>query len=151
MKKSTILVICILFLASVLVVGFFGMNAESYYSKVYVQSITPASIDCSTDEKLFFGESDEPNRYTIVIHEFVKDMVIRVDFDVYPNDATFFNDIQLEITSQGNYTGSADHTVATLEGKTIKLHQPGFADVTYRAMDGSNVYMTIAIYVLPVN
>ena len=148
MKKSTILIICIVFLASVLVVGFFGMQAESYYSKVYVESIKPAAIYCSTDEQLSFMESDTPNRYPVMITAFKQGMIVRVDCDVSPDDATFFNDIKVEITGQGNYTGSDDNTVATLDGHNIILHQCGFVELTYRVLDGSDSYMTVVLYVV---
>ena len=148
MKKSTILVICIIFLASVLVVGFFGMNAESYYSKVYVDSITPTGyIQCSTGEELKFLDSkNRPDFYPILVNQFVKDMVITIDVDVHPDDATFFNSIKLEITSQGSY-GGEDNDVAEIDGRNIKLKQPGFVEVTYRVMDGNNASMTVGIYV----
>lgn len=148
MKKSTILVICIIFLASVLVVGFFGMQAASYYSKVYVETITPAAIYCTTDEQLSFIASDTPNRYPVIITAFQQGMTVRIDCDVSPDNATFFNDIHVEITSQGNYTGSEDHTVATLDGHNIILHQLGFVEITYRVLDGNNAYMTVVLYVL---
>lgn len=148
MKKSTILVICIVFLASVLVVGFFGMQAASYYSKVYVESITPAAIYCTTGEQLNFMPSDTPHRYPVMITAFQKGMTVRVDCDVTPDNATFFNDIKIEITSQGNYTGSDDNTVATLDGHNIILHQLGFVEITYRILDGSNSYMTVVLYVV---
>lgn len=148
MKKSTILVICIVFVASVLVVGFFGMQVSSYYSKVYIDSITPSAIYCSTDEQLSFLPSDEPNSYPIMITAFEQEMVVRIDYDVSPGDATGRDKIQISITGQGSYTGNNDNPVATLDGQSIILHQLGFVEITYRATDGSNRYMTVVLYVV---
>ena len=137
-----------MFLASVLVVGIFGMQAESYYSKVYIENITPAAIYCTTDEQLSFGTSTQPNRYPVRIRQFQQGMTIRIDCDVSPSDATLFNSIAVEITGQGNYTGNDDNVVATLDGQNIILHQLGFVEVTYRATDGGNARMTVVIYVM---
>ncbi len=44
MKKSTILVLLIVFLGSVLVVGIFGLASVPYEKIVYVKEIRPTSV-----------------------------------------------------------------------------------------------------------
>ena len=50
MKKSTILILLIIFLGSVLIVGIFGMQSVPYEQTVYIEEIVPSGIATSTGE-----------------------------------------------------------------------------------------------------
>ena len=64
MKKSTILIIFIVYLASIVTIGFFGMASKVYDETKYVQAIE-MSVDAE-DEKMFtfeyVGETQDDNK-----------------------------------------------------------------------------------------
>ena len=62
MKKSTVLLLTLVFLASILIVGFFGMKSISYKETIYINSITPTEVTLSTDEQKTINR-DENGKY----------------------------------------------------------------------------------------
>ena len=54
MKKSTFLIILIVFVLSVVIVGLFGMKIRSYDVKVYITNIVPTEITLNDDANTIY-------------------------------------------------------------------------------------------------
>ncbi len=73
MKKSTIIIILIVYLASIVVIGFFGMKVKVYDKVLYVKTI---EIEAQAEREEMFtltpaetnGTSGENNSYTLMIN-----------------------------------------------------------------------------------
>ncbi len=65
MKKSTILIVCAVFILSVLVVGIFGLKASSYTEQIPVEVITILGATCSTDSTPIVLQGDTSSEATL--------------------------------------------------------------------------------------
>ena len=52
MKKSTILILALVFLGSVVVVGIFGMQSVPFNERVYIEKITLSGVTSSTGTQI---------------------------------------------------------------------------------------------------
>lgn len=138
MKKSTILIIVVVFAVSVFVVGIFGMQNVPYNEYVYVNKITPTSVSLSNDTIVSVREN-ELGYYIVVPYE--QDIRILIDYKVEPEDAT---NRHLSVTIDNiNENSNAE----LLENGAIQLHDSGVVKVTYRATDAvTGPSMVIYIY-----
>lgn len=140
MKKSTILIILVVFAASVFVVGFMGIENVPYVQITYVEQITPTHV--------YYGRStDEAEIVTnrlgyAVSFPYEEGMKVKIDYEITPNDATN-RDVSIEIR---NLNANSD---AELDSKgLITLNNSGPVCVTYRATDSASG-PTMTIYLIP--
>lgn len=121
MKKSTVLIVLITFVVSVVIVGVFGMKMMSYDTKIYVEEIRPTKVILSTEEEIGFFNVEEDgkeiaNDYYTPRITFVKDMVIHVDYELKPADATNKN-VSITVLDE------VGEDVIEFDGMNIVVHQ----------------------------
>ena len=140
MKKSTILIILVVFAASVFVVGFLGIENVPYKEIIYVKEITPTHV--------YFGRQAEEaeiktnkNGY-YVNFPYEEGITIVIDYEITPNDATN-RKISIEIK---NLNTDSDATVEN--SGAITLHNSGPVRITYRATDSASG-PTMVFYLFP--
>ena len=140
MKKSTILIILVVFVVSVFVVGFLGIENVPYKEIIYVNKITPTHV--------YFGRSAEEaeiktNSYGYYVNfPYEEEMTVVIDYEVTPNDATN-RKVNIEIQ---NLNTDSD---ATIDGGKITLHNSGPVCITYRATDSASG-PTMTFYLFPI-
>ena len=141
MKKSTILIIVAVFLISVFVVGIFGMQNVPYNEIIYVEKIVPTSVTLSNGAESPQIKTSKDNSYYYIVVPYVQNIVVIINYDVLPNDATN-RKLDVEVTNiNANSKGSV------LENGAILLEDKGVVKVTYRAQDSaSGAYMVFYIY-----
>ena len=93
MKKSTVLILLIIFLGSVLIVGIFGMQSVPYESIVYVESIVPTSVITSDGQQVAIQKNTRGEYYAIIDYKpSYKDGVevfeVSVGYNLEPADCT---------------------------------------------------------------
>lgn len=100
MKKSVIVVIIIVYIASIFFVGFFGIAVQFANETIYVtaiQCINENRYDPLGNLLVEVNASDsETNTINIDIHDFTQiyndeEQSLKIDWRVYPADATFKN------------------------------------------------------------
>lgn len=136
MKKSTVLIVIITFVLSVVIVGIFGMQMMSYDTKIYVQRLTPTQLITSTGEtaeirktKNASGEEIEGDYYARIT--FKEDIVVNIDYELTPADAT---DKNVTVTIIDNVS----EDVVTLNGMNIIVHEYiSSIRLVYRSTDGN--------------
>lgn len=141
MKKSTILIIVAVFLISVFVVGIFGMQNVPYNEIVYVNQIVPTSVTLSNGAESPQIKTSKDNSYYYIVVPYVQNIIVMINYDVLPNDATN-RKLDVEVTNiNANSKGSV------LENGAIMLEDKGVVKATYRAQDSaSGASMVFYIY-----
>ncbi len=143
MKKSTVLIVLITFVLSVVLVGIFGMQMMSYDTKIYIDKIVPREVITSANiPGVRISESKEVAREYSVTLPYLEGLVVRIDFELTPADATQ-RTVELSVTS------SNAENFARIEGMNIAVLREGTIRLRYRATDGSETEITVYLYVIP--
>ena len=141
MKKSTILIILVVFAVSVFIVGFLGIENVPYKEIIYVKEITPTHV--------YFGRQAEeaeikPNKNGYYVNfPYEENITIVIDYEVAPNDAT---NRKIKIDIQ-NLNADSDATIE--DSGAITLHNSGPVCITYRATDSASG-PTMTFYLFPI-
>ncbi len=172
MKKSVILLILIVYVASIMIVGFYGIKIKVYDEKIMVEDIICENleefncVDCETTDKESFKKRFEEKgiNYCAMIDfssEYAeKGYVFVVKFAVLPRTATK-QGIEFIFDSGDQTTSSVENNSSTTQTKpayTIVDNKNGTATITLykkrsftfqvRPLDrASNVVKTVEIYV----
>ena len=145
MKKTVIIAILVIYLASILAVNFFGLQMVVPETTVYVDSITingisvereVGSLDTWTEENSegetvyyfnYIRPTDNQSAETINL--------ISINYTVNPENA---NDKKVEVIC-------SSRNVEVVDGKLVFL-KPGSVDVRLKAKDGSEKYVDLIIF-----
>ncbi len=142
MKKSTVLLLTLVFLASILIVGFFGMKSISYKETIYINSITPTDVTLSTDEQKNINRDENGKYYVRVTYE--PGMIVTVGYSVAPGNNTFGSKTKIEIS----YCSSDNpNAVEIVRGCTFKVNEQCHFDVKVTALDkAGGASFTLTVY-----
>ena len=142
MKKSTILVLLIVFLGSVLIVGIFGMQAVPFEEIVYVREIVPTAVYTSSGTQLQLRQNSDGDYYVSVPYE--EGLTILIMTKVTPDNSTN-REIKLSVVGE-----SADNPVVEIGEKgEIKFLRRASVRLQYRSQDSpTGPVMNFRIYVL---
>ena len=144
MKKSTVLLLALIFVASILVVGFFGMKSLSYRETIYIKSITPTRITLSTDEQKDIVADGDDKYYVRVTYE--QGMIVIVDYSVNPANNTFGSKTRIEIVSCTSKTPNAVEIVPE-RGCTFRINEKCAFTIKVTALDkAGGASFTMEIY-----
>ena len=145
MKKSVILLILIVYVASIMVVGFYGIKIKVYDEKIMVEDIVCENleefngIDCATSEKeghkKLYSQGIDYYATKKYLDEYAEEgFVIIVKFAVLPRDATE-QGIEFVFVSNDQTTSSSESDSSTSQTKP-----------RYTIVDNRNGTATITIY-----
>ena len=145
MKKTVIIAILVIYLASILAVNFFGLQMVVPESTVYVDSITvngiivereSGSLDTWTDTNAE-GETVYYFNYIRATGEQSPEQLnlISIDYTVNPENAST-QDVEVICSSRN----------AEVVGGKLVFLKPGSVDVRLKAKDGSEKYVDLIIF-----
>lgn len=137
MKKATVILIAAICVASVVIVGVFGMKALIYAEIVYVDDIVFA-------EKILNREvrpATDGNGYTVVL-KYEEGLSFPVEFTPVPSNATKRNEIKVEMTYQ---SGADDDPCATYDSGMVMFHKRGQITLRVASTDGGKVTRELRI------
>ena len=161
MKKSTVLILLIVFVLSVVIVGIFGMKIMSYNVKVYIKEIVPTQVVLNDNNNTIYtyypNGSDSPNQiredekqentYYIRV-SYYEGLTLIVDYEVIPNDASN-RDLKITITYDskvGALEGVYESNSVSLKNNIITFKEKANVEITFRSTDGSNKVMKLWVY-----
>ena len=167
MKKTMVIIILVVFIASIAVVNFFGLEIKvfdgiTYVEKIECNSVTvqnenPVTLTPETKEdgslKLVYGNPvfkfefipSPDGEYTTDEESIIKNPnAVQINYEVFPHIADE-RDVVFE------YDKDSDVAVFHELSRTFTFIKPGKVfTITIRSTDGSNKSTTISIYGAPV-
>ncbi len=143
MSKPTILILSIVYLASILIVGIFGMQVMSFNNINYIESITLNEQEITFSDPncyLDFISDDEKCEYTIV-YAYKKRLTIQIKPIIKAKDPT------LDPTNK-NLTVSSDsnNDAVTYKDGVFTVNSLDTVVFTFYSQDHSNKKMKVTLY-----
>ena len=152
MKKTIVIVILVVYIASIAVVNFFGLAIKEFEGVEYVQEIKCNGITIMDENQKSYGvdkinEDGLPEyRFKFVNGEYTKDPeslannpnVVRIDYEVIPHTA---DGSQVKFVFEEKNYVHFDEATQTF----VFLRNNRSLTVTIESTDGSNVKTTIVI------
>ena len=138
MRKATIIVIAAIYVASIVVVGVFGLRALNFEQTIFIKDIImPTTIDgqpvTTVDNK----------KYTVDLF-YIDGLQVLIDIDKEPRDAQ--GDIAITITEQVPFEdGEIVAELIQRNDITLKFYQPGLVVLRFEAVDGSKVTKELTV------
>ncbi len=125
MRKSALLIVAVIFLASVIVMGLFGMAFTSYKENIYAESIVILDQDGNVipENKIIYVDSGT-TEYTFKVR-------------VYPTDTTNKN---VSFSLKTNYDGAS-----ISDDGVITFTEERLTSIIVTTSDGSNIKETFHI------
>lgn len=130
MKKSVILLIFVIYVASVVIIGFFGVKIASYEPFVYVSKIEILNPEVKTSTEgnkfisFYFDENDEDNN------------IIQLRVKMLPENAT--------INTPAFLYSNNDNVLVDLFGN-VQFLKPTTVTIYIKSQDGANITETITL------
>lgn len=128
MKKSTVLVLLIVFLGSVLVVGIFGLISVPYEKIVYVKEIRPVSVTTISENAQTLEIQTDKNGYYVML-PYEKDLELLINYELNPADCTNKKIKVLIVYPEKNQPATIT------ERNSIKFERKGSIHLQYSAQD----------------
>ena len=135
MKKSTIILLLIVFLGSVIIVGVFGMQSVPFEEIVYVKNIVPTSVSTFDGDRLTIRQREG---YYYVVVDFQQGLTLYINTRVEPADST---NKELSVTIVNNNAANPiakigdDGGIVILRSGDVHLHFSPRDSATAKGMD----------------
>lgn len=143
MKKATIIIIAAIYVASIVIVGVFGLQALIYNEMIYIRDFElPDEIEGKEVKLATDGKS-----YTVRL-TYRDGLTVPIEFVPIPADATMRNSVEVEITYQ---SGSEESPAAVLEhanGYMLRFLKKGRVTVIIKSTDNKKVTKELSITAL---
>ncbi len=140
MKKSTVIILLIVFLGSVLVVGIFGMKSIPYDNIVFMEEITPTSISVSDGETPDILQSEDGTYYVVLSkNKFEDGLKVNISWSTAPLDCTY-KDLSVKIITDDINDIPCDpipERVSQWRGALV-FHEPRALRLRFSATDKSH-------------
>ena len=138
MKKSVIILIGIIYIASIFVVGFLGGKTKAFNEIVYI-----TNIDCTNEGIIDKGNNHKEIEFDYDPDKSIEENALIITYKVYPSESTLKGADAVKVTAMPN------DLLFTQDGVVFKFHNaPGILTVKLESLDGSNVkeYIDIIVY-----
>jgi len=134
MKKSVIILIGIIYIASIFVVGFFGMQIKAFDTIIYI-----TDIECTNEDIIVNPDKTKKIKFDYNPDGDELENTLIITYEVYPKDSTLKGLDAVELVYSEN------PKLATVDGLAITFKARGVMTVYLKSLDGSNVVETITI------
>lgn len=134
MKKSTIIIIILIYLASIVIINFFGMAIFSYDEVIYA-----TKVEC-------INQDMQPNSEGIkqVILNYSDGLTYRIEHKVYPENVST-KEITYIYDTNNKYLTINENGFASFNKPSRKISS---FDIRLKTIDGTNLETTIRIIVV---
>ena len=129
MKKSVVILILVIYLASIALVSFFGLDFKIFEEVIYVEKIEILNKGLK--------HNDTWGDYVVITPDSEGALRYKIDYRVYPDEATN-QDVSFAFDSQA--TG-----VTVTDSGLVEFESPGMIKVKVVSTDGTNVEAAITI------
>lgn len=151
MKKTTIIIITVLYVASIVLVGVFGLKSLSFVEKVYIKEISFLDYvdnDGTVHYMQINGKEIKPKKdgsgYSVILDiDNIKGYGFSIPYKYLPADATITNIEIVDITEGGAKCATLEKSV--LGGYLITFNDTGKIDLMLKSTDGGKVTAKLSI------
>ena len=133
MKKSVIILIAIIYVASIALVSFFGLQYQNFFELVYTNSIE------LLDENIKTNNAGE--KYVVINKDESGEYVYQLTYRVHPDNAQNKN-----VYFVYDEEKAEQLSITVDENGVVKFSRKGTITVTIIAADGSGAQATLRIY-----
>ena len=138
MKKSVIILIGIIYLASIFVVGLFGGKQGAFDEVVYI-----TNIDCTNEGIAEVGKNHKEIVFDYDPDKSIEENALIITYKVYPSESTLKGADAVEVYAIPN------DKLFTQDGVVFKFHaEYGMVTIYLNSLDGSSVQEIIDVYVI---
>ena len=149
MKKSVFLIILIIYVASILFIGLFGMEIALFDQKLYVSDI----VVTNESNDLYSVYESESDQITYITFFYNKDYdgdwqsghnpnTVILSYRVVPEDAT---NRRVSFSCDTNYEGGTNPYGEVTENGVVRFKRAGSITVTITSLDGSNTKTRVTV------
>ena len=138
MKKSVIILIAIVYIASIFVVGFFGMQIKAFDTMIYI-----TDIECNNENIVVKQDQTKELKFDYNPNGDMQENTLILTYDVYPKNSTLKGYDAVKLVYNENDTKK----LAIVDGLKITFLGKGVMSVSLKSLDGSNVIENIRIIV----
>lgn len=128
MKKSVIILIAIIYITSIVAIGFFGTKIVAYNPTIYI-----TDIECTNDN---MRTNDDGSKSVFLKYsndgDILKNSII-ITYKVYPENSTMRGAEAVRLVYD------KDNIVATVDGLTVTFLKKGVLTVQLVSQDGTEV------------
>ena len=129
MKKSTIILILLIYIAAIAAVGFFGMQIVSYYEVIIPEKVEITNEDLKTT-------TDAGGTYKYVVLDYEEDLVYWLSWRVFPENAK--QDVVF-VYDEASTTATVDNV-----GR-VYFNKKGTITITIRTAEFNTIYDKVKI------
>lgn len=142
MKKTVIIAIGIIYLASILIVNFFGLEMIGFESNQYVSSIEVTGIVVDRDEKTEVRQQQEEDGTVWYRFLFVEggENTVLIEYTVAPDNAS-----NKKLDFVYDYESMDGKVVVSAEENKLEFLTSTTIILTLQPQDGGSVYKTVKI------
>lgn len=139
MKKSVIILIGIIYIASIFVVGFFGMQIKAFDTIIYI-----TDIECTNEEVVTKPDKTKEIKFDYDASKDDMENSIIITYEVYPKNSTLKGTEAVKLVYDTTHK-LIDKELWVVDGLTITFKSKGVLTFYLKSLDGSNVIETINI------
>lgn len=139
MKKSVIVLIAIIYVASIFVVGFFGMQIKAFDTIIYI-----TDIECSNENIITKPDKTKEIKFDYDSSKDDMENSLIITYDVYPKDSTLKGSDAVKLVYDTEHKLIAKE-LWIVDGLAITFKSKGVLTFYLKSLDGSNVVETINI------
>ena len=129
MKKSTIILILLIYIASIAAVGFFGLKVVSYY-----EVVIPEQVEITNEDLTEI--TDASGKYKYIVLDYEEDLVYWLSWRVYPENAK--QDVVF-VYDEANTTATVDDV-----GR-VYFNKKGTITITIKTAEFNTIYNKVKI------
>ncbi len=151
MKKSTVLILIVIYLGSIFIVGVYGLKARAGNEVVYCEKITPTKItfssgDVLTGDDIQFDEASNMYIAKISRKKYTDGLTVTIEYAFTPADFTYNTKEYIEIIDTTPVSEVPSPATIGSDGKIVFSRKDSFY-VTFTVKDRGtgNAEMTICI------
>ena len=139
MRKVTIILIAAIYVASIVIVGVFGLEAAPYDEFRYIDDFVFTEINDTLVEDV--GNSK------FVMLPYQENLIVYIHFTVAPANATEADNVTVEVISPTDYEDIATLSYEVGRGWILKFSKPGIITLRIQSPDTRKVEKELIVYV----
>lgn len=139
MKKSVVILIGIIYVASIFIVGFFGMKIKAFDTIIYI-----TDIECTNEDVITKPNGTKEIKFDYDATKDAMENTIIITYEVFPKNSTLKGRDAVKLSYDTKHKLITEE-LWIIDGLTITFRSKGVLTIYLESLDGSNIIETINI------